>query len=172
MNDTISRLFEVARDAAGACLVVAAESMEEVAHIVRGIADPPGWCASCQTVHASTPEPSSLPPGLAEVFAQARSARSSLAETATWVPAFASEVREGSLLLLDGPRGAQAMRVLRRKSTERQHMFGAPVESLTFLLVDADAGTPGSITVGPDDAMTVAFEVPGEVPADLAGGAA
>jgi len=95
---------------------------------------------------------------------------STLAESLAWMPAFASEVGERSLLALDGPDGRRAMRVTRLRRAERPHGFGGIVETVTFLLVDAESGEPGSITVALDEPLTVAVEVPGSVPAELGGG--
>jgi hypothetical protein len=179
MRQTVTRLLDVGRDVAGAWLVVASEGLEELGCIVRGLQDPPprpvgmepppGWCDGCETVHAAD---GGLPPGLKEaVFGRARPAAQSSALVAevTWEPAFAFEVKERSLLALDGPAGQRAMRVTRLLARERPNGYGLPVPGVTFLLVDAETGEPGSLWTPLDEALTVAFEAPDSVPSDLGG---
>ena len=181
MRRTVGRLFDVAREMAGASLIVAASGLEDVGCIVRGLQaapprpaamePPPGWCGDCETPHPL--DDAVLPPGLVSaMFGRPRSAPqgSVLVAEATWEPAFASEVRPGSLLALDGPSGRRALRVTRLRHGERPHGFGMPVPVVTFLLVDAETGEPGSLTVTLDEPLTVGFEAPDTVPADLAGG--
>jgi len=173
---TAGRLVDVARDVTGSLLVVASEGLEDLGCIVRGLPESPqppassprlelsGWCEDCQSVHdvPAPPMPGELAL-LAAVRAQRQSAEpqgSALVDSVTWVPAFAFDVRPGSLLALDGPSGRRALRVTRLLRGERQVGYGSPVEVVTFLLVDAESGEPGSLTAGLDEPLTVAFEVP------------
>lgn len=181
MRRTAARLFDVAREMAGASFIVAAGAIEDVGCIIRGLQDPPprpsameppsGWCSDCETVHPL--DDGALPPGLASaMFGRPRSVpqASALVASTTWEPAFASEVKSGSLLALDGLLGRRAMRVTRLLRGERPHGFGMPVPVVTFLLVDVESGEPGSLTAALDEPLTVGFEAPDAVPADLAGG--
>lgn len=131
-------------------------------------------CEDCGVQHGMLAAPS-MPPELAAALAARRQGEpqgSALVRTATWVPAFASEVKEGALLGMDGPTGRRAMRVVRRRLSERQNPYGfGAVEFVTFLLVDAESGEPGSLTVPVDEAVPVAVEAP-ESLAEIAGGAA
>jgi hypothetical protein len=174
---TAGRLVDVARDVAGSLLVVASGGLEDLGCIVRGWPESPqppvpsprlessGWCEDCQSVHDAPAR--ELPPELALRLAvmhaqrkQAEPQGSTLVDSVTWVPAFAFDVRPGSLLALDGPSGRRALRVTRLLRGERQVGYGTPVEVVTFLLVDAESGDPGSLTAGLDEPLTVAFEVP------------
>jgi hypothetical protein len=181
LKPPVGRLLDVGRDMAGAWLIVASEGLEDLGCIVRGLQAPPprpsgmelppGWRGGCET-----PRPldgGGLPPVLAEaMFGRPRSTPqgSALVAEATWEPAFASEVGPGSLLALDGPLGRRALRVTRLLHGERPHGFGGTVPVVTFLLMDAESGEPRSLTATLDEPLTVAFEAPDTVPADLAGG--
>lgn len=94
----------------------------------------------------------------------------------TWRGAFASDVREGALIALDGrhfggPRGRRALRITDRRDGDRAGLglFGAAMETITFLFVDLDTERSDSITVAPQTALDVAVEVPDSVPADMGG---
>lgn len=83
----------------------------------------------------------------------------------TWEPRFASEVPDGALIAvdgraLDGKPGGRALRVNRKKETQHQTTFGGSVDAVTFLATDVDSGEAHSVTVTPDSAIRVAFEVP------------
>jgi hypothetical protein len=142
----------------------AADGARDIAELLRGENPDTGEpetddaaCPNCGTDHA----------GLLDILAGARKQPedSPLIAAHTWEPRFASEVAEKALIALDGRNfgatpGTRALRVNRKKAVQHAGMLGAPVDAVTFLATDADSGEAHSVTVTPDSAIRVAFEVP------------
>lgn len=170
LRPPVARLLDVAREMAGASLAVVSDGLEDLAYLVRSRPLPPPVLGEVCGDVSSSPDLRLLAAVREQRLAEPPA--SVLVASTVWVPAFASEVEVGRLLALDGGLGRRAMRVTRLRRSERSQGFGASVEVVTFLLVDAESGEPGSVTVAVDEPLTVAAEVPGTVPADFADGAA
>lgn len=164
------QILALALTAAAETFCSAAEAANSAATLLRGETAEPepdsGKCQNCGTDHS-------------ELLAMLAGARkqpedSPLIAAHTWEPRFASEVTERALITLDGRNfgatpGARVLRVNRTKTVQHQGMLGAPVDAVTFLATDADSGEAHSVTVTPDSAIRVAFEVPDSASA-LGGG--
>lgn len=92
----------------------------------------------------------------------------------SWRGAFASDVKVGDLIALDGRHfhaepGRRALRITDRREGEHSSMFGGTAQAVTLLFVDLDTERSESITVSPTAALEIAVEVPDSVPADLGG---
>lgn len=178
---TAVRVRDLSRRAAVCVLEHGTAFLTDVVDLLLDGQGPAGVRCACGEVHAPVPPQSGELALLAAIREQRESewpaARevpqgSILVRSTVWEPAFASEVKVGALLALDGGQGRRALRVTRCRLGERQHGYGASTPVVTFLLVDAESGEPGSLTVALDEPLTVGFEAPDSVPQDLAGGAA
>lgn len=158
------QILALALTAAAEALCSAAEAANSAAALLRGenaeAAAPEaggGECPDCGTDHSAL---------LGILRGQRQEPEDSpLIAAHTWEPRFASEVPERALITLDGRNfgatpGARALRVNRTKTVQHQGMLGAPLDAVTFLATDADSGEAHSVTVTPDSAIRVAFEVP------------
>lgn len=85
-----------------------------------------------------------------------------------WTGAFGSDLKQGTVIRLDGRNideapGMRALRVTEARETQTE-MFGMSRKSVVLLLMDLDSGRSRSISAPAD----MAFEVGVEVPSDLA----
>lgn len=92
----------------------------------------------------------------------------------TWRGTFASDVKVGDLIAVDGryfksEPGRRALRITDRREGEHSSMFGGTAQAITLLFVDLDTDRSESITVSPSAALEIAVEVPDSVPADMGG---
>jgi len=92
----------------------------------------------------------------------------------TWRGTFASDVKVGDLIAVDGryfksEPGRRALRITDRREGEHSSMFGGTAQAITLLFVDLDTDRSESITVSPTAALEIAVEVPDSVPADMGG---
>lgn len=92
----------------------------------------------------------------------------------TWRGTFASDVKVGDLIAVDGryfksEPGRRALRITDRRDGEHMSMFGGTANAITLLFVDLDTDRSESITVSPTAALEIAVEVPDSVPADMGG---
>jgi len=92
----------------------------------------------------------------------------------TWRGTFASDVKVGDLIAVDGryfksEPGRRALRITGRREGEHAGMFGGTAQAITLLFVDLDTDRSESITVSPSAALEIAVEVPDSVPADMDG---
>lgn len=92
----------------------------------------------------------------------------------TWRGTFASDVKVGDLIAVDGryfhaEPGRHALRITDRREGEHSGMFGVTANAITLLLLDLDTDRSESITVSPQAALEIAVEVPDSIPADMGG---
>lgn len=91
-----------------------------------------------------------------------------------WRGVFASDVKEGDLVAVDGryfsgPPGRRALLITGRREDERAGLLGATMQAITFLFTDLDSDRSDSITVASSAALEVEVRVPDSVPTDLGG---